>query len=39
MSKTLELPDGTIVTDIRSSATTEEIETFLTQCLHLECHY
>jgi len=29
MSKTLELPDGTIVTDIRSSATTEEIETFL----------
>ena len=30
MSKTLELPDGTIVTDIRSSATTEEIETFLT---------
>lgn len=30
MSKTLELPDGTVVTDIRSSATTEEIETFLT---------
>lgn len=29
MSKTLELPDGTVVKDIRSSATTEEIETFL----------
>jgi len=29
MSKTLDLPDGTFVTDIRSSATPEEIETFL----------
>ena len=29
MSKTLELPDGTIVSDIRSDATIDEIQTFL----------